>query len=392
MPEPATIVIAGGGVCAARCAMGLRTRGYDGRVVVVAAEPHLPYDRTLVSKDLLKPTPPREVLLHGPDEYAERGIEVRTGVRATGLDAGRHELHTTDGPLGYDRLVICTGGEPVLPESLAAPGVHLVRELGDAEALRAALDRGGRLVVVGGGFIGGEVASAAVARGLSVTLIEALEQPLVGAVGPAVGARVAELHRRHGVKVLTGAPVAGIERGEAGYRVRLASGRALRADVVVVGTGMRPATGWLEGSGVELDAGVVTDERCATAVPDVLAAGDCARWQHPHYGVPVRVEHWDTARRHGDAAAAAALGAGEPFDALPFFWSDQHGTKLQWVGLAPRWDRVEIEDGPAPGTFAARYWADDRLVAMLAAGQPRAIAEARRELMQTAPAMAKEAR
>jgi NADPH-dependent 2,4-dienoyl-CoA reductase/sulfur reductase-like enzyme len=157
----------------------------------------------------------------------------------------------------------------------------------------------------------------------------------------------------------------------------------LRADAVVVGAGMAPATDWLRGTPVPLHDGVVTDSRCRTDVPGILAAGDCARWWHVGYGGLVRIEHWDTARRHGAAAAAAVLGEGEPFAPLPFFWSDQHGVKFQWVGYAPSWDAVELEHGDEPHAFTARYRSGDRLVAVLGAGQPRAVAAARRELQPT---------
>jgi 3-phenylpropionate/trans-cinnamate dioxygenase ferredoxin reductase subunit len=380
-----SIVVVGGGVAADRCVHGLRDAGYGGRLVMVTREDVAPYDRTLVSKDLLEPDPPVDrAFLQPAGAYEERGIEVRHGTTATALDAGERRVTLSDGDtLAYDRLVICTGGEPVVPETLRCPGILVLREMGHAEAMRAALDGCRRIAIVGGGFIGGEVASAAVARGVEVTVIEALEQPLERVVGAEVGARVAELHRSHGVEVLTGAAAAAIGRDGEGFEIALAGGRTVTADVVLVGAGMRPVTDWLAGSGVRVDGGVVTDSACRTDVPGVLAAGDCARWLNPRYGALMRVEHWDTARRHGAAAAAAALGDDTPFAPLPFFWSDQHGVKLQSVGYAPVWDEVEIDEtDPAPG-FVARYRLDGRLVGVFAAGRPRAIGLARKELQAT---------
>jgi NADPH-dependent 2,4-dienoyl-CoA reductase/sulfur reductase-like enzyme len=211
-------------------------------------------------------------------------------------------------------------------------------------------------------------------------MVEALREPLERVAGPEVGARVAQLHRDNGVEVVTGATAVAVRRDGERFAIDLAGGRTVVADAVLVGAGMRPATGWLEGSGVRVDGGIVTDSACRTDAPDVLAAGDCARWMNPRYGELMRVEHWDTARRHGAAAAASALGDDTPFAPLPFFWSDQHGVKLQSVGHAPVWDEVEIDDtDPAPG-FVARYRLGGRLVGVFAAGRPRAIGLARKEL------------
>jgi 3-phenylpropionate/trans-cinnamate dioxygenase ferredoxin reductase component len=379
---PRCIVVVGGGVAAERCVHGLRERGYDGRIVMVMREPNLPYDRTLVSKDLLGPDGPSvRCELQEPDGFERLRVDVHRATAARRLDVPTRRVWLSHGgSVRYDRLIICTGGEPVVPAPLAHPAALALRELRDAEALRAALDRGGPIAIVGGGFIGGEVASAAVARGLPVTLIEALEQPLARVVGAEVGARVAALHRAAGVEVMTGAPATEIRRSNGALEVTLRGGEAVRAAAVLVGAGMRPATRWLADSPVRVDDGIVTDSACRTEVPDVLAAGDCARWHNPRFGGLMRVEHWDTARRHGAAVAGAALGDDTPFAPLPFFWSDQHGVKLQWVGYAASWDEVEIDDGDEPG-FLARYRRGGRLVAVFAAGRPRAIAAARRELL-----------
>jgi 3-phenylpropionate/trans-cinnamate dioxygenase ferredoxin reductase subunit len=381
--ERRPIVVVGGGVAAQRCAAGLRERGYDGPLVMVCGESELPYDRTLLSKDALTEPDPAPAPLQPSARYDELGIEVLAGTMATGLDVHARRISLSPGrELAYSQLVVCSGGRPRLPAALDCPGVLLLRELEDALALRDALERCSRLAVVGGGFIGAEVACAAAARGLDVTLVEALEQPLAGVLGPEVGARVAALHRANGVRVLAGVAVAAIRRRAGASELTLADGRSVHADTVVVGAGMAPATGWLEDTPLRLDDGIVTDSACRTGVPGVLAAGDCARWWHPGYRESIRVEHWDTAARHGAAAAAAALGDDRPFAPLPFFWSDQHGVKLQWLGYARSWDSVEIEDLDPPRRFSARYHRGGRLAAVLAAGQPRVLAAARRELQQ----------
>ena len=385
------VLIVGGGVAAQRCAFSLRKRGYAGELTMIGAEAEAPYDRTLLSKDMLRAEAGQPCLSLKPRKaYSEQGIELRLGVPATGLDVAERLVGLADGSeVEYDRLVICSGGRPVLPATLACAGVLLLRAVSDLEALHPELLHGRRLAIVGGGFIGGEVASSALARGLEVTLIEAAPQPLAPVLGEEVGARVAELHRSNGVDVVAGTAVSSIARSEPGFEVGLADGRAVEADTVVLGVGMAPAVEWLEGSPLRIEDGIVTDAACRTDVPGVLAAGDCARWWNPRYEASMRVEHWDTAARHGVAAAGSVMGGEEPFAPVPFFWSDQHGVKLQSIGYAPSWDEVEIEDGDSARTFVARYRAEGRLVAALAAGQPKAIARARKELQDSGRQVAK---
>lgn len=384
------IVIVGGGVAANSCALELRETGFDGDVVLIAAEADPPYDRTLLSKDLLVGSvDAADLALAEPADYAAASIDLRLGVRACGLDVSERRVLFDDGrSVSYDRVILATGGVATRPPALAREGVHFLRTLGDAVALRDELDGAHHLIIVGAGFIGGEVAAAAVARGLDVTLIEALDAPLTHSLGADVGARLGELHRAHGVELLTGTSVAKINGRRHGMAVTLADGRIVSGDTVVVGAGMLPDVAWLKGSGVLIDAGVITDERCATNVDGVFSAGDCARWLNPRYGTLMRAEHWDTARRHGAAAARCALGVGEPFDPIPFFWSHLHGVHFQWVGYAPAWDTVEIEEGETTGGFTARYLRDGRPIAMFAAGASRAIAEARRDLESAKEAIA----
>lgn len=375
------IVIVGGGVAAHECAFALRRLGHEGPVELVGAETEVPYDRTLLSKDQLAGEDAAAcVALSERPAYADAGIDVRLGVRAVRLPAGESRVELSDGDeLAFDRLVVCTGGRPVMPEALVAPGVLALREAADLPRVHDALARVRHLVIIGGGFIGGEVASAAVKRYAPVTLVEAASAPLAPVLGDDVAGRLAGMHRAAGVELVCGTPVRGVRRERDGLGVVLSDGRTLWADAVLVGVGMTPNVEWLEGSGVELDDGVVTDSACRTARPDVLAAGDCARWEHPGYGARLRVEHWDVAMRHGEAVAAAALGSEEPFAPLPYFWSDQHETKLQWVGHAPAWDRVDLSEDDEPG-FVARYFDSERLAGVLTVGRPRACAAARREL------------
>jgi 3-phenylpropionate/trans-cinnamate dioxygenase ferredoxin reductase component len=376
---PRRIVIVGAGVAGERCAFELRARGFDGDVLLVGAEPHLPYDRTLLSKELLDGTvDAADLALSSRDDFAAAGIRLCLGTPAAALDPHAHELGLADGTvISYDKLVVATGGSPRRPRALGAAGV--LRTLDDAQALRERLESAGRLVVIGGGFVGAEVAASARARGLDVTLVEALPAPLARVVGVEVGTRIAELHRANGVVVVTGVAATALLRDGDRVTVGLADGRTLHADAVLVGAGMAPDVGWLAGSGVVADDGIVTDPQCRTSAPDVLAAGDCARWWHRDQAALLRVEHWDTAARHGAAAARSALGDHEPFAPVPFFWSVQHGVRLQWVGHAVEGDEIVVEDGQS-GAFVAWYRRAGRLVAAFAAGAPRAVAAARREL------------
>jgi len=362
--------------------MELRRRGFAGRVMLIGAESYLPYDRTLLSKDLLRGTvEPMDLQLASEAEYCERGIELRLGTPAAALCPERHELTLLDGTVvAYDQLVIATGGRPARPATLCDTGAHVLRTLDDALALRETLSRCRQLVVVGGGFIGAEVAATARTLGLDVTIIEASKAPLSRAIGAQAGQRIASLHRRQGVTVVTKARARAVRRGvHASLEVRLEDERILTAEAVVVGAGIVPQADWLRGSGVQRKRWIVVDELCRTSACDVLAAGDCTSWSHPHVEDPLHVKHWDMAGRHGAAAARTALGEDEPFASAPFFWSSQYGIRFQWVGHGG-WDSVEIQDGPTESSFTARYEKEGRLVAAFAARNPRAIAAARQEL------------
>lgn len=376
------------GLSAAR---SLRKQGYDGRLVVIGDEPHRPYDRPPLSKEFLAGTLTEADLLLEMDDEDLRA-EWLLGVRAVGLqvDGVERVLLLDDGrEVRADGVVVATGAAARnLPGTDGLAGVHTLRTLDDARALRDELALGGRLVVIGGGFIGAEVASTAYALGLDVTVIEAAPTPLAGPLGETMGGVVSALHEAHGVRLLCGVGVKGLS-GEARVdAVLLEDGRTVPADMVVVGVGARPCVEWLEGSGVELDNGVKCGADGRTSLAGVVAVGDCANWYDPQAGSHRRVEHWTGARERPDAAVAALLSwgaveAGAPRP--PYFWSDQYGVKIQFAGHAAGADSVTVEEG-APGdrSFLAVYRCAGQPVAVLAMNQPRLFMRWRKQLAATA--------
>ncbi|MFI6843425.1 NAD(P)/FAD-dependent oxidoreductase [Kitasatospora sp. NPDC050467] len=363
------VVVVGAGLAGAQCASGLRRGGWQGRIVLVGEEPHVPYDRPPLSK---------EVLLGKADattldiDFAHLGIEVLTGRRATGLTPGL--LHTDGGDLPYGALVIATGATPrVLP---GAERAHLLHTLDDALALRALLRPGLRLVLVGAGWIGAEVATAARTAGCEVTVVEAGPAPVPGALPTEIGRAMAAWYAEAGVELRCGAAVAAVEPGA----VLLADGSHLPADEVVVGIGARPATDWLAGSGVELDAAgaVLVDERLRTGLPGVYAAGDCASYPSARTGGRLTVQHWDHALQSGEAAASAVLGADAPYDPVPYFWSEQFGRMVQYVGRHDDGDELVWRGSPADPTWAVLWLRDGALRALLTVDRPRDLTQGRR--------------
>jgi 3-phenylpropionate/trans-cinnamate dioxygenase ferredoxin reductase component len=384
-----SIVVVGASLAGLRAAEELRRRGYDGTLTVVGDEPHRPYDRPPLSKQVLAGEwdPDRLPLtVQGDDGVEGLDVDWRLGARATDLDlttrtiaidtAGRPER------LGYDGLVIATGATPRHLPTDGLDGIHTLRTLDDCLAVRAALDAGPRrVVVVGAGFIGAEVAATCRGRGLDVTVLEALPVPMERAIGAEMGALMADLHRDHGVDVRLGVGVDRFVGGAGGRveRVHLADGTTVDADVVVVGVGVVPNTGWLEGSGLTLDNGVVCDAT-TLAAPGVVAAGDVARWTSARFGGPIRVEHWDNAVDMGEHAAQRLLtdDAPVPYDPVPWFWSDQYDRKIQLSGIAAGADEVQVVDGSvAERRFAAIYRRGDRLTAVLAMNRPRLVVKFR---------------
>jgi 3-phenylpropionate/trans-cinnamate dioxygenase ferredoxin reductase component len=349
---------------------------------MLCAESTPPYDRTLVSKALIagEPVDAERLLVQSLEAYDDAAIELRLGVRATALEAADRRLLLADGSrVAYDRLVLAVGGEPARPPQPTADGVVTLRELGDAQRLEPVLGGAERVAIIGGGFIGTEVASVAVARGLDATIVDAA-LPFAPLLGERVAKRVCAMHRARGVTLLTGTPVDRVRRAGRAFRVDLDDGRHVPADVVVVAVGMRPSTRWLDRSALRATRGVPVDPGGRTCVAGVFAAGDCALVSDPVTGRYASGEHWDAAGRHGVLVARSVLGLPAPEPRSPYFWSDQLGMKLQMIGRANAADSVEIEEAAPSPCFIAYYRRRGRLVGVFAAGVPRAIGRARREL------------
>ena len=378
----ATVVVVGASLAGLRAAETMRSEGHGGAVVLIGAEPHLPYDRPPLSKQYLAGTWDLDrVTLRTPEKIDELGLDLRLGRRATGLDLAAKSVALDDGSaVSFDALVVATGARPrPLQGSEGIAGVHLLRTLDDCQALRdATADPGTRLVVVGAGFIGAEVAATCHGRGLDVTVLEALPVPLARALGEQMGAACAALHERNGVRLRTGTAVAGL-RTDAGdppriTGVELADGTVVPADVVVVGIGVVPVTEWLEGSALEVRNGVVADATLHAA-DGVVVAGDVARWPDDDGDGDIRVEHWTNAAEQGVHAAKSLLAgrkAAMAYRPVPYFWSDQYDVKIQVLGLPGPDDDVEVVDGSlADGRFVALYGRHGKLTAALGFGRPR---------------------
>jgi 3-phenylpropionate/trans-cinnamate dioxygenase ferredoxin reductase component len=366
MPTDQTFVIVGAGLAGAKAAETLREEGFDGRLVLLGAEPERPYERPPLSKDYLRGEAERaSAYVHEEGYYAEHDIELRVGEPVTGLDPGRSELALDGGErLAYDRLLLTTGAEP---RGLSIPGAELegvlrLRTFADSDAIRARFDSGGRLVVIGAGWIGSEVAASARQRGMDVTVIAPEAIPLERVLGSEVGAVYLDVHREHGVDMRMEAGVASFEGDGRVERVRTADGATIDCDAVVLGVGVAPRTELAEAAGLALDNGVLVDGRLETSVPGIFAAGDIANHLHPTFG-RLRVEHWDNALHQGPAAARAMLGAGEPYARTPYFFSDQYDVGMEYAGYAPSWERVVFRGDPASREFIAFWLADGRVLA-----------------------------
>ncbi len=384
-----SIVVVGGSLAGLRAAEALRGLGYGGRLSFVGEEKHRPYDRPPLSKEVLRgERQPEQIALARTDSFDALELDLRLGRRACALDVKGRSVQLDDGEtLGFDGLVIATGATPRrLPGMPPLAGIHTLRTLDDCLAIRAELDRGPRVAVVGAGFIGAEVAASVRQRGLEVTLIEALPHPLAQALGPEIGEVCGAVHRDHGVELRFGVPVEGFDGGGRVERVRLGDGTAVAADLVVVGIGVAPETGWLETSGLALEDGVVCDETCATAVPGIVAAGDVARWHNPLFGVSMRVEHWTNAVEQAAAAAERLLAgpdAATPFAPVPFVWSDQYDRKIQSAGWLTPQDEMRIVHGTLEERrFVALYGRGGRLTGAVAFNQVRPLMGYRRMIRE----------
>lgn len=385
-----TIAVAGMSLAGLRAVETLRREGFDGRIVAISAELHLPYDRPPLSKELLAGARNADDVVLRQQGVDDLDLDWRLGARATRLDLTTRTVELDSGEsVSFDGLVIATGAAPrTLPNQPELEGLFTLRTLDDALAIRDRLGAGPRVVVIGAGFIGAEVAATSRQRGLDVTLLEALPQPMVRGLGPELGAVIAAVHRDHGVDLRLGTGVDAIEGDRRVERVRLADGSVIDADVVVVGVGVAPETGWLEGSGLTLDNGVVCDET-SLAAPGVVAAGDVARWPNPLFdGQLMRLEHWTNATEQGVHAAQRLLagdGPGTPFAPVPFVWSDQYDRKIQTVGVCAPGADVEIAHGTLDERqFVAIFGRDGRIVGALGFNRPRQVMQYRRMIAERA--------
>lgn len=362
-----SFVIVGAGLAGARAAEELRAQGFDGQITLIGAESEPPYERPPLTKDYLRGESVRDkVHVHPADFYERQQIDLITATTVTGIDTGRRLISLDGGrELRYDRLLLSTGAEP---RRLNVPGselegIHYLRTLQDCEALQDRLDTGGHAAVVGAGWIGSEFAASARQRGLDVTLIDPLRLPNERIFGAEIGEFYRDLHAAHGIKLLLGRGVEEFEGARSVRAVRTSDGRSIDCDFVVVGIGVIPCTGLARSAGAKVDNGIVVNQQLRTTVPGIFAAGDVANAWHPLFRREIRVEHWANALNQGPAAAQAMLDQPVSFERIPYFFSDQYETGMEYCGHAPQWDEVIFRGTPDSGEFIAFWLHDERVVA-----------------------------
>lgn len=381
----AGLVVVGASLAGLRAAESARQAGFAGPITLVGDEFHLPYDRPPLSKQFLKDGAAPDYHTSA-EELAALDVKLRLGAPATGLDPASHRVRVGDNDwLPYQKLIIATGASPrTLPDMPDLEGVVGLRTLDDALALRERLRPGIKLVIVGAGFIGSELASSARDRGADVTIVEAAPIPLVRAVGETVGQALAKLHERNGIPLLCNVQVEGLIGTTHVEAVRLSTGTSLPAELVVVGVGASPATGWLADSGIELhpvDGGVMANEFLQTSLEDVYAAGDVVHWPNPAFdGLSVRLENWTNAadQAHQAAINAVAPEDAKPYETVPYFWSDWYQSRIQFVGTAVADEVVFASGDPDTDKFVALYRSGDRLVGAATLNEQRKIMKLRR--------------
>lgn len=382
-----TIAIVGAGHAAGQAVISLRQFGFEGRIVLLGEEPYPPYQRPALSKAFLAGELEQERLYVKPQAfYAEKQVDLRLSTRVESIDPGRRRLVTADGDtVAWDRLLLTLGSAvrriPVPGGELA--GVHYLRNIDDVRAIQPGFRPGARLVVVGGGYIGLEVAAVAVKHGLEVTVVEAADRLMARVVCPEVSAFYRELHERAGVRLLLGTAVQGLVGETHVTAVRTGAGD-LPADLVIVGIGVAPVTGLAEAAGLACEDGICVDEYARSSHPDVLAAGDCTRHPNALLGRRLRLESVHNALEQARTAAATLCGEERPYNQVPWFWSDQYDVKLQIAGLAQDYDRVVLRGDPAGGSFSACYLRGDELVALDAVNGPRDFMQAKKLLAERA--------
>ncbi|HEX3833291.1 MAG TPA: FAD-dependent oxidoreductase [Solirubrobacteraceae bacterium] len=362
-----TFIIAGASLAGAKAAEELRKRGFDGRVLLIGAEPERPYERPPLTKDYLRDESPRDkAYVHAAGFYAEQQIELLTETVVTAVDPAASTVSLGDGrELPFDRLLLSTGAEPRRIPIAGADldGVHYLRSLADCDVLRARLDAGGHVVVVGAGWIGSEFAASARQLGLEVTVIDPVHLPNERIFGPEIGSFYRDVHAQHGVKLLLGEGVDSFEGSGTLKRVRTAGGRAIDCDFAVVAIGVSPRDGLARDAGIDVDNGIPVDHALHTSAPNVFAAGDVANAWNPFFDQRLRVEHWSNALHQGPAAARAMLGDRVSYDRIPYFFSDQYDVGMEYSGYAPTWDEVVFRGDRAGGEFIAFWLQDARVVA-----------------------------
>lgn len=382
------LVVVGASLAGLRAVEAARRAGFDGSITLIGAERHLPYDRPPLSKRYLMGETQAEHYRSAAAIRGELDVDLHLATAATSLRPDTRTVVTTTGAFSYDRLIVATGAQPrTLPDIPRLDGIVTLRTLDDADRIRQRLGPGTRVVILGGGFIGSEIASSAKHLGAAATVVEAAPVPLVRAVGPVVGRALAGLHQRHGTRLLLMTRIVeylGADRIEG---VRLSNGETMPADLVVVGIGATPATGWLRTSGIELhpvDGGIVCDAYLRSSLPGVYAAGDVAHWPNAALDVTMRLENWTNA---ADQAARAGMNAADPtrampYETVPYFWSDWYGQRIQFVGTADA-DAVEFASGgPDEPRFVAVYRSGDRLVGAATLDERRKIMKLRRHIAE----------
>jgi 3-phenylpropionate/trans-cinnamate dioxygenase ferredoxin reductase subunit len=370
MPAQHTILIAGGGLAAAKAAEALREQGFGGPITLIGEEDVRPYERPPLSKDYLQGKTGREtVFVHDQGWYGDHGVELRLGTKVTGIDRARHEVTLSDGGrAGYGKLLLAVGSSP---RRLPVPGAGLdqvlyLRRIGDSERIRDTFASASRVIIVGAGWIGLEVAAAARAAHMDVTILETAELPLLHVLGPQIAPVFADLHRDHGVDLRLGVEVAEITgAGGRATGVRLADGTRLDADALIVGIGAAPGTGLAEAAGLDVRNGVVTGASLRTSDPDIYAAGDVANAFHPLLGKHIRVEHWANALHQPATAARSMLGQDAAYDRLPYFYTDQYDLSMEYTGYAEPggYDGVVIRGDLGKREFIAFWMSKGRVVA-----------------------------